>query len=162
MVELKRINLILGKTGTGKSFLAKKIFKFYNDNVIVFDVMDEYEGELICNDYKSFLITLKQNISRFKIIVKTSDVYEIKEILIFIFLHMKNVLLILEETGFYLTDVIDFFVNYGRHKNIKMIIIVRRASELNTQINALVEKLFIFKTTSEYDLLYYKRIFGLN
>lgn len=123
--------------------------------------MNEYESDnfFIVKDYYSFLLALKDNINN--IIVKTSNRYEISKILNFIFKYLQNKLIVLEEAYLYLDNSIDNFINFGRHKNIFLILIARRGLELNRYL-PLVEKVFLFKTTSDYDLVYYQRMFGIN
>ncbi len=162
---LKRINIVLGKTGAGKSYFVKnKIIPNIKGNLIIFDVMNEYfyNNFLICNDYYSFLNLLKWKKRHFKIIVKTSNINEIFNIQSFIFKYLKDITIILEEAFIYLNNNIYDFINFGRHKNICLVLIGRRGSEFRSEILALTEKIFIFKTTSFYDIIYYKKIFGLN
>lgn len=162
---LKRVNIVLGKTGSGKSYFTKtKIIPAIKSNIIIFDIMNEYffNDFMTCNDYYSFLNLLKRKKTKYKIIVKTSDVNEIFYIQNFIFKYLRDVYLILEESKIYLNQNIYNYINYGRHKNIGLVLIGRRGTEFRSEILSLVEKVFIFKTTSLYDIYYYKKIFGLN
>lgn len=165
-MKIRRVNIIVGKTGSGKSYFVKKNINelLKTNNIIIFDVLNEYfnSNAKIITDYYSFLVTLKENKKKIFFIVKTSNIEEINKITSFIFKYLSNLLLIFEETQIYLNQSIYDFVNYGRHKNIRLILIARRGTELKTHILALVEKVFIFKTTSDYDLIYYSRMFGIN
>lgn len=161
---LRRVNLVLGKTGAGKSFFVKSLLQRLDKNICVFDVMNEYffEDFNVCYDYIGFLDILKRKPKKIKIIIKTSNLEEILYIQKFIFKYLRDILLVLEEASIYLNENVYDYINYGRHKNISLILIGRRGTEFRATILALVEKVFLFRTTSMYDIIYYRKVFGVD
>jgi len=122
--------------------------------VVIIDPRDEYDG-IIVNSFEDFVDYIKDK-DEFKIVCRyESDIdidYTFKAIFV-----IKNILLVVEEAEIYISPLAKqssflTLVRYGRHKNIKIIGIARRASELSIDFRAMTDKIISFKQTEIRDL----------
>jgi ABC-type dipeptide/oligopeptide/nickel transport system ATPase component len=152
----RNITLIFGRTGSGKSFHAKKLIKNYN-RVVIVDALYEYENGIIFNSFDDFI---NYNIEflppRFTFICRFQTDEEI-EFLFKTCYQIGNLLLVLEEAEIYISPYSkssEFLnlVRYGRHRSISILGIARRTAELSIDLRAMVNKIISFKQTEIYDL----------
>jgi len=149
----REIFLIYGKTGSGKTTLAKDIIKNYK-RIIIIDNLAEYDGTIIENfsDFCDYIIDKKEFVicCRF-----TED--EDYEYLFKVLFEIPDILLVLEEAEMYISPYAkrtDFLrlVKYGRHRDISILGIARRTSELSSNFRSQVDKIYTFKQTEPNDL----------
>lgn len=158
----REIILIYGKTGSGKSELAKRLIKPYN-RIVIIDVMNEYEGTIVetFDDFIDYIID-REN---FVVCVRFTD-DEDYEFLFRTIFEVSNILLVLEEAELYISpserrNEFLKLVKYGRHRDISIIGIARRISELSPQLRSQVDKIYTFKQTEPKDLKVLKEL-GFN
>jgi hypothetical protein len=153
--------LIFGKTGTGKSTLARMLIKNY-DRVIIIDPMHEYEG-IIFYDYYTLNEYHRHNkLENFVYVCRFSDDLDIEYLFKFCKV-IGNILLVLEECSMYVSpqSKSNEFLNiirFGRHYNISLLGISRRTTELHNDLKAIIDTIYSFKQVLPNDLLKMQRL----
>lgn len=155
-MKKRLIKLIFGRTGYGKSFLAKKLIKDFN-RVIVIDPMFEYESGLIFLSFEDMLNYYKEHLPEtFTFICRFSNDVDIEFAFKFCTV-VGNLLLVVEEAEIYIspfaksTNFLNL-VRYGRHKSISILGIARRTSELSTDLKAQVNGIYSFNQMLPRDI----------
>lgn len=152
---MREIIIIYGKTGTGKSELAKKYICDF-ERVIIIDPKHEYDGLIFTslidlidyhNEYdpQSFIY-----VCRFESDLEHEYVFKFAKLI-------ENVLVVVEEAEIYIspfarTSSFLDLCRYGRHHEVSILGIARRNSELSINFRSLVTKLISFKQTEPRDL----------
>lgn len=156
MFEKKRkVCVVIGQTGSGKSFLVRNQIISYFKRVIVIDMMHEYENGMICNSFPEFVNSFSDDESFFYIIRPTDE----KDIF-FIFSAVKvigNCCLVLEEADMYLNsratpENLKWLIQFGRHIDISIIAVARRVPDLSPMIRAQCNCMVSFKQFEANDL----------
>lgn len=150
---------IVGKSGSGKSFLVKSFLKRLPTPVFVLDRMAEYSGGLVVNRF----VEIEQNFIKFPntahnkiyIVRALSDSTE-KAVFAFAWI-IGNCTLILEEADFYTsvysTDAfVSNLIKRGRHRNVNLILTSQRASELSRLATSQVTLFISFHQNEPRDL----------
>lgn len=158
----RKITLIFGKTGTGKSTKAKSLIKeSLSSRIIVIDALAEYDEFIIVENFLDFYEYVKDN-QDFKLACRFSSDMDIEYLFKIVF-ELGNILLIVEEAEIYISPYAkqsNFLrlVRYGRHKNISIIGIARRAAELSIDLRANTDNIISFKQTELTDIEIMKKI----
>lgn len=157
-MKTRVIYLIYGKTGSGKSTLAKKLIKNFS-RICIIDALHEYNEGIIfysLMDFTNYLKTYKYQKENFTYIFRFTNDNDINNLFVLIY-ELENICLLLEEAEIYISPYSKRssflkLVRYGRHKEISIIGIARRISELSTDFRAQVNKIYTFKQTDFNDL----------
>ena len=166
MVE-KKIILIFGKRGSGKSYLANKLIG-NEPRLVIFDTMSEYENGVIFGpeNYEQFLEFWRRIYrSRFRLIYRPiKPDAEIEQICNLVYA-LGNCCFLVEEIDCYCTSnqISDSFaaiVQRGRHKNITLIGITQRPYGINRLLTAMAKEVYIFNTNEPRDREYLRILLG--
>jgi hypothetical protein len=155
-MKQREINLIFGKTGTGKSVFAKRYIESF-ERVIVVDAMLEYENGLIFENLNDLIDYISEHTpEKFTFICRFTSDLEI-EYLFKLCWELENLLLVVEEAEIYIKPKAQssnflHLVRYGRHKSISILGIARRTAELSTNLRSQVNTIYSFKQTDKMDL----------
>jgi len=155
-MKTREVIIIFGKTGSGKSYHAKKIISGFS-RVVILDPMAEYEGGLIFDDFESLTNYYLENTPEdFKFICRFTNDMDINFLFKMLF-EVKDLLLVCEEAEIYISPFSkqgNFLrlIRYGRHSEISLLLIARRTAELSKDVRAQVTKLVSFEQTEPDDL----------
>lgn len=166
MIE-KKITLIFGKRGSGKSYLARKLIE-NESRLLIFDTMSEYnEGIVFCTeDYQQFCEFWKQvYIHPFRIIfrpLKPDD--EIEQIGRLVYA-LGNMCFVVEEIDCYvptfnISESFAHIIQRGRHKNITLIGITQRPYGINRLLTSQAKEIYVFSTNEPRDREYLRLLLG--
>lgn len=159
----RKLILIFGKSGSGKTFLAKRIIEQF-PRVIIFDKLHEYDGD-VATSFQEFLELEPDARSSYVISCRYlfDDLDEIQ-------LHYDytaravwefgNCLLVIEECEQFIdsyasnSNPINHLVSVGRHHGVSLLAIGRRPFEIAVKIRTQFTSIVTFKQTEPNDLRY--------
>ena len=160
------IIIILGRKGSGKSYLANKISKEI-DRIIIADPLNEYKGGHAFFTFGEFKNRIYDLITReqFRIVCKFTTDEDYIELFDFIF-NLRNFTILIDELDMFagsksIAPEVKRLFSYGRHRQINIIGIARRPYELNRLVTSQADKIITFKQTEQRDLDYMKNL-GFN
>lgn len=161
----KKIGLIFGKRGSGKSYLANQMIR-NEKRLIVFDTMSEYKEGIVfgTEDFDQFCEFWKSVHNRkFRLIYRPirPDV-EIEYIAELVY-KLGDVTFLVEEIDCYCSayQISDQFANIvqrGRHKNITLIGISQRPYGIHRLLTSQAKEIYIFNTNEPRDREYLKTL----
>ena len=159
---------ILGRKGSGKTFLSKKILAEY-PCVVAIDTVAQYhpeDGFEVVTGKNRGAVALQHvytahargRIDGFKIALRADDTDELME-LIGVVYEMPGVLVVIDEASFYcspskLPPNVSRLVRLGRHRNISQVYIAQRPSEVHRSITAQSDIVVSFVQREERDVKY--------
>jgi len=149
------ILIILGKRGSGKSYLANELIKKL-DNAIVLDVNgDDYTDLQIAESELDY-----QKYKKLRVVAYNSD---IEDSFFESITKLHDRIIVIDEcdrfcSPYNINDNLDSLIRYGRHKNISMILISRRPAELHRNITANTNEIICFKMIEPRDIEYLRKI----
>lgn len=150
---------ILGKKGSGKTTLTRQIAQEQN-RVIFFDANGEYDAQHICWGYQECIETLVKTEEE-KYTSLSLRCYDTKESIALMGLcfHLNNTWLVIDEASLYCSPVsmpteIGKLVRFGRHKELSLIVVARRASEIPRDITANSDIVISFAQREPRDVAY--------
>lgn len=159
---------ILGMKGSGKSTLTREVI-LENPRVLILDAMGEYDDLQGVRVYQNgeegarALVASKDS-PRFLIDVLTLHGEETLAVLAVAF-EVPNLLIVLEEASLYtdphtLPDEIARIVRYGRKREISLVVVARRPSEIHRELTAQSDLLVTFRQSEPIDLQYLRARMG--
>ena len=163
----KKITLIFGKRGTGKSYLAAKLIE-NEKRLLIFDTLGEYTNGVVfdaeyAERFKEFWKrTYRGN---FRLIYRPlNPEAEIDEIAELVFL-LGNMTFLVEEVDCYCTswqisDAFAHIIQRGRHKDISLIGVTQRPFGIHRLLTSQAKEIYIFGTNEPRDREYLKLLLG--
>lgn len=156
--------VILGRKGSGKSYLSSQIIEEY-DRVIVLDSLGEYEGTVTdgLEETVRTILAVKDK-PRFRIVARILAAEDAEKIMRLVY-EIPNCLFVIEETSLYcspsyLPDDLARLIRYGRHREISLLFVSRRPSELHRDLTAQADLVVTFQQQEPRDITYLGQIFG--
>lgn len=163
----KKVILIFGKRGSGKSHLAKVMIE-NKPRLLTFDTMSEYQNGIVfgAEDYDKFLEFWRQVYrKRFRLIYQPlKPDAEIDRICELIFT-LGNCCFLVEEiecycTAYQISDSFAAIVQRGRHKNIELIGISQRPYGIHRLLTSMAKEIYVFNTNEPRDREYLRALLG--
>ena len=163
----KKIILIFGKRGSGKSYLARKRIEF-EPRLVVFDTLGEYENGVIFGreNYEQCLeFWRKVYRGRFRLIYRPIiPIVEIEQICELVYA-LGNCCFLVEEiecycSAYQISDTFAKIVQLGRHKDITLIGISQRPYGINRLLTSQAKEIYIFNTNEPRDREYLRTLLG--
>lgn len=168
MSSEKKIILILGKRGTGKSYLANKLIAGER-RLLVFDTLGEYAGGVVFDSeyavkFKEFWRSVYRK--NFRLIYRPlKPDAEIDDIAELVFL-LGNMTFLVEEvdcycTSYQISDSFAHIIQRGRHKDITLIGVTQRPYGIHRLLTSQAKEIYIFGTNEPRDIDYLKILLGV-
>lgn len=157
---------VMGRSGCGKSYIAKIIQKIWPRRIII-DTLNEYsENDFRCvysfEEFSNFLLE-NQNNSNFTVVYKfdvetSNQGSEFNEVMRLCY-YFGNILIVIEEVQLFSTihEVPHWLKNnvlIGRHRNIGMLFTSQRAGEINKTILSQCGHIFVGSMVEGNDIRY--------
>src|SRR4030043_512186 len=163
----KKIKLILGKRGTGKSYLANKLIE-NEKRLLIFDTLGEYNNGVVFDaEYAERFREFWKRVYRgnFRLINRPlNPESEIDEIAELVFL-LGNMTFLVEEldcycTSWQISDAFAHIIQRGRHQNISLIGVTQRPFGTHRLLTSQAKEIYIFGTNEPRDRDYLKLLLG--
>lgn len=164
MIE-RKISLIFGKRGSGKSYLARKLIADCK-RLVIYDTMREYDQGLIFEDFGELARFWRQVYRRdFRLIYRPQDHEgDFRQIANFCWLCGRLTFLVEEIDIFSNPHTIDpafrNIINRGRHQEINLIGIVQRPFGIHRSLTSQAKEVYAFNTNEPRDREYIKNLLG--
>ena len=163
----KIIELIFGKRGSGKSYLAKQLM-LHQWRSLIYDTLGEYTDGIVIESY-SALCKFWKNVYRnkFRIIYQPLDPEGEFEKVCELIWECGNITFLVEEIDAFCSPqslCLPFkaIIQRGRHKDITLIGVTQRPANIARLITAQAKKMYIFNTTEPRDIDYFRQVLGEN
>ena len=161
----KKIILIFGKRGSGKSYLAKKLIEKEPKRVI-FDTIGEYNQGIVFEDNIELCKFWQHTYRRpyriiYRPLVPAQQIDSIAKLVYAV----GNVCFVVEEidtfcTAFQISEQFAHVVQRGRHRNITLIGITQRPYGIHRLLTSQAKELYIFNTNEPRDREYLRTLLG--
>jgi len=163
----KKIILIFGKRGSGKSYLAKKLIE-KESRLVVFDSMSEYDSGVTFNSESlDGFVAFWRKVYRqnFRLIYRPlnpdAEIESISELVY----TLGNVCFLVEEIDCYcsayqISESFAAIVQRGRHKNITLIGITQRPYGIHRLLTSQAKEIYVFNTNEPRDREYLRALLG--
>ena len=163
----KKIKLIFGKRGSGKSYLARKLIE-QEERLLIYDTMSEYDDGVIfgTENYPQFLeFWRKVYIHPFRIIYRPLRPEEEIEQIGRLVYALGNMCLLVEEVDCYastfnIAESLAHIIQRGRHKNISLIGITQRPYGIHRLLTSQAKEIYVFSTNEPRDREYLRLLLG--
>jgi len=152
---MRRVILIIGMTGSGKSVLTKLLIQKFN-RVIIVDPGDEYEANETFYNFPECLDYFSDLPREFVVACRFDSENELNALYRMVY-NVGNILLVVEDVTQYLESTdrnkdFDKLISFGRHRQIHLIGISQRLVELSRKYRGQVTSLFTFRQQDPHDL----------
>src|SRR4030066_2407162 len=163
----KKITLIFGKRGTGKSYLANKLIE-NEKRLLIFDTLGEYNNGVVFDArYAGRFREFWKRVYRgnFRLIYRPlNPEAEIDGIAGRVFL-LGNMTFLVEELDCYcpswqISDAFAHIIQRGRHNNISLIGVTQRPFGIHRLLTSQAKEIYIFGTNEPRDRDYLKLLLG--
>jgi len=163
----KKVIVIIGKRGCGKSYLARKLIE-REPRLLIFDTMSEYLDGVVfdaeeISQFKAFWKHVYRRPFRliYRPLVPEKEIDEIAELVYM----LGNMTFVVEEVDCYCTpyqisDAFAHIIQRGRHKNITLLAITQRPYGIHRLLTSQAKELYIFSTNEPRDRDYLKSLLG--
>lgn len=160
---MRKVILVIGMTGSGKSVMTKNILTKFN-RVIVVDPGDEYDADEIFYSFPECLDFFQDLPDTFYVSCRFDSEGELNALYRMAY-NIGNVLLVVEDVTQYLESTdrnrdFDKLISFGRHRQVHLVGISQRLVELSRKYRAQVTSLFTFRQTDPHDLEVIERYGG--
>jgi len=170
MTDEKKIRLVIGKRGSGKSVLTKYLIR--NDRrLVVYDIMSEYVEGVVFDSgdigeglemrefwrhvyRRSFRIIYRPLSVKFEILWLATAVFALGD-LTFVIEEIDAVC-----TPFDIPEPMQAIIQRGRHKNIELIGVTPAPFGIHRDLTRQAKDIFIFRTSEPRDIHYLRQLLG--
>ena len=164
-MDEKKIILIFGKRGSGKSYLAQKLLED-EQRVLIFDTLSEYTEGVVFEDYEEFTEFWRKIYQHpYQLIYRPLKPDEEIETIADLVYTIGNICFLVEEIDCYCTaykigESFAHVIQRGRHKNITLIGVTQRPFGIHRLLTSQAKEIYIFNTNEPRDLDYLRALLG--
>ena len=163
----KKVILIFGKRGSGKSYLAGKLIE-NEKQLLIFDTLSEYTSGVVFGkeNYREFISFWRERYRRpFRLIYQPlnpdQEIEQIAELVFF----LGNITFLVEEidcycSSFQISESFAHIIQRGRHKNITLIGVTQRPYGINRLLTSQAKEIYVFSTNEPRDREYLRNLLG--
>ncbi len=161
----KKIILIFGKRGSGKSYLANKLVE-KEQRLVIFDTLSEYTEGVVFEDCQRFAEFWRRIYQHpYRLIYRPLKPDEEIEYIAELVYTIGNVCFMVEEIDCYcssyqISESFAHVVQRGRHQNITLIGITQRPFGIHRLLTSQAKEIYIFNTNEPRDRDYLKTLLG--
>jgi len=167
MTTEKKIQLVMGKRGSGKSVLVKYLIRNVN-RLVIYDIMSEYVEGVTFDETELCQLGLfwgqvyKQGFRLiYRPMIPKTEIEWIAEAVF----ALGDLTFVVEEidsicTPFDIPLPMQAIIQRGRHKNVEMIGVTPAPFGIHRDLTRQAKDIFIFKTTEPRDVQYLQRLLG--
>lgn len=162
-----KIQIIFGKTGSGKTTLAKKLIDdSTRPNLIIWDFLLEYEEfGFVVETPNELIMILEAKLPTNRIVVRKFTKEQFNWLCQAVE-HLGNCLFVVEEADFvcssdYIDNGFGGLLRYGRHYGIDILAITRRPAEINRLLTAMAHNAYSFQFQEPCDVKYISTFFQI-
>ncbi len=161
---MAKIEVILGKRGSGKSTLSKELMRRAGGRVVFLSPVENLKADFTAWEYAEIKIFMEKMKGGQILVVRRADI-KAAEIVALTALSMPkqkfNFTLVVDEMDKYnkSTEMLDI-IHYGRHFNINLICNSRRYTDLPRLLTSQADNMYIFRTQEPRDIQYIKDYCG--
>jgi len=161
----RKVKLIFGKRGSGKSFLNQKLVE-KTPRLLIFDTLGEYSQGVVCNSVKELADFWERHYSgNFRIIYRPLKPQDEIETIAGLVWSCGNITFAVEEIDCFcgpllIGDNFSQIIQRGRHKNIELIGVTQRPFGINRLLTSQAKEIYIFNTNEPRDREYLRTLLG--
>lgn len=166
MKRQNKLTVILGRKGSGKSYLANKFSKDI-EKIVIFDPVNYFKGGIYIYSFDELKYKFAEIFQKekYRVVLKFTTDLEFLKAFDFLFNFYGFTLLIDEAQIFapakHVKPEIGRYISYGRHRDFDIIITARRPYEIHRLILSQADEVITFIQHDKRDLEYLQQ-FGFN
>jgi DNA helicase HerA-like ATPase len=158
--KTRKIIIVVGKTGYGKSYLVENEILPLLDRVVIFDLQGEYDmpGFIYITDLDSLQSYLIENVDTpgIKINCRFTEMYEYETAFEMCY-YAENITVVIEEISnfanpSYMTPRLEEITRFGRHKSISIVGVTQRIGDVGPLLLNNADLLIVFNLTDRNDI----------
>lgn len=163
----KKVTLIFGQRGSGKSYLAMRLIQDQR-RYLLFDTMSEYNQGVIfvSEEHEKFCYFWRRTYrGNFRLIYRPLQPQQQIDTIADLVFNCGDLLFLVEEietycSAYQISDQLAAIIQRGRHKNITLIGIAHRPNNISRMLTSAAKEMYIFKTREPRDVDYLKAFLG--
>lgn len=167
MVAEKKVILVIGKRGSGKSYLARKLVE-KSHRLLVYDIMSEYTNGIVFgtethSDFCAFWLMVHER--NFRLIYRPiQPKKEIADLASAVFA-LGDMTFVVEEidsicTAYDLPETFSRLIARGRHRNITLIGVTPAPFGIHRDLTRQAKEIYVFNTKEPRDRDYLRNLLG--
>ncbi len=167
MTDEKKVQLVIGKRGSGKSELAKFLIR-NADRLVVYDIMSEYTEGVTFDDTQLCELGVFWGAvyaREFRIVYRPLNPRDEIDWLAQAVFALGDLTFVVEEidsicTPFDMPLAMQAIIQRGRHRNVELIGVTPAPFGIHRDLTRQAKDIFVFKTTEPRDVQYLQRLLG--